>query len=108
MTQVSVEIVDAALVDELARIGMALIGSSDGDCVGTGKLSVHVVVGGGAGEKIDFEGFAFFMELFCMLCKSYSYNFWSSGSSEARESHIVSIFNIAGSFFSCYKRDTHL
>jgi hypothetical protein len=45
MAQVRVEIVHAALVAELAGVGLRLVGRADGYGVGAGQLSVHVVVG---------------------------------------------------------------
>ena len=108
VAQMGVEIVHSAAVRKLAGVGMALIGSADGDRIGTRQFAVDMIIGRGACEEVDFERFAFFMELFGTLCKSHSYNFGSSRGGKARESHIVSVFNVAGSFFCRNKRDTHL
>ena len=67
-----------------------------------------MVIGAGARKQIDLERFAFFMELLGTLSQSYRYNLGCTGCGKTGKSHIVAVFNVAGSFFSCNKRDTHL
>ncbi len=104
----SIYIVHLSSVDSVAGILVSLVGDTQVYGIGACQFSIHMVVGAGARKQIDFERLAFFMKLSGFLSQSHCYNLGSTRRGKAGKSHIVSIIDVAGSFFSCNKRDTHL
>ena len=108
MAEVHVEIIDVTVVDGCPCVLMSLIRSPDGNGIGSRQLTVYMIVSRCTRKDVDFEGDAFFMELFGTLCKSDCHYFWSTGCGKARKTDIIAVFNVARGFFCRNKRDTHL
>ena len=94
--EVDVFVVDFAVVDCGAVVGVGGVWRAEAQGVGQGEGAVGRLACGSAGEQVDLERFSGLVFFFGLLGQGQGDGLWCAGGGESAQSYGVSVFDVCG------------